>query len=638
MQSAEQTPRHDPAYAACRSLCEGLVARGVTDAVVSPGSRSMPLALTVDATAGLRTWVRIDERSAGYFALGLAKGSRRPVLLVCTSGTAAANYLPAVIEAHYSGVPLVVLTADRPPELRGWGAGQTIDQHGLYGSHVRWFCETPVPSELSVGQATRWFGVAAARAVSLASGADPGPVHLNMPLREPLEPLGAIGVAAALRDEAPTVPTSQSPAPPLAVDTSGEALRVGASTDAAAALAEFASGRERGVVVAGPQWDGDRWADAVAGFCRATGWPLLAEPCSQLRHLLDGVVVTDHHDLLLRTPWADEAPPDAVLRVGGPPTCKPLRLWIERHRPAFALVDPAGAWSDPSFSVSLHVDGGPEALAAAAHEMGARARGTTSLPQPTATPSAAAQDAAARASAWARRWAEADARAVAAIDRVLDAEPLFEAGVARQLGRSLPAGHALYASNSMPVRDVDSYLRARTAPLAVHASRGASGIDGVVSAAAGVAAAGTPTTVLVGDLAFRHDLGGLLGVFDAGPAEIDLTVVVVDNGGGTIFSFLPAYGVVDTGVIDADAFDRLLTTPPCHPSAAVAHGLARALGFEHHRVSNGGQLDELLAAPRSRQGVRVITIDIEAAANRDQHRRLAAAVEAAAAGTPPCQQ
>lgn len=179
----------DAAYSACRSLCEGLVGAGITDAVVSPGSRSMPLALTVGATAGLGTWVRIDERSAGYLALGLAKGSGRAVLLVCTSGTAAANYLPAVVEAHYSGVPLVVLTADRPPELRSWGAGQTIDQHRLYGSHVRWFCETPVPSELPVDQAVRWFGVVAARAVEQATGSNPGPVHLNMPFREPLEPL-----------------------------------------------------------------------------------------------------------------------------------------------------------------------------------------------------------------------------------------------------------------------------------------------------------------------------------------------------------------------------------------------------------------------------------------------------------------
>ena len=184
-----QIADNDAAYLACRSLCEGLVAAGVTDAVVSPGSRSMPLALTVDATAGLRTWVRIDERSAGYFALGLAKGMQRPVMLVCTSGTAAANYLPAVVEAHYSGVPLVVLTADRPPELREWGAGQTIDQHRLYGSHVRWFCETPVASELPVTQATRWFAVAAARAVERASGVNPGPVHLNVPFREPLEPV-----------------------------------------------------------------------------------------------------------------------------------------------------------------------------------------------------------------------------------------------------------------------------------------------------------------------------------------------------------------------------------------------------------------------------------------------------------------
>ena len=376
-------------------------------------------------------------------------------------------------------------------------------------------------------------------------------------------------------------------------------------------LSEWAAAHERGVVVAGPMWDGDRWVEAVAGFCLAVGWPLLAEPCSQLRREMDAVVVTDHHDLLLRTAWADAEPPEAVLRVGGAPTCKPLRLWIEQHRPALALVDPAGSWTDASFSVSLHLAAGPEVLANAASEL-----------------ASASID---RSGGWAERWAAADARAATAIDGVLDGEPLLEAGVARQLGRSLPAGHALYVSNSMPVRDVDSYLRARPEPLVVHASRGASGIDGVVSAAAGVAASGTPTTVLVGDLAFRHDLGGLVAAFDSAPETAagadmvpggsDLTVVVVDNGGGTIFSFLPAYGVVEP-----DAFERLLTTPPSRSSAELAGGLASALGFEHHHITSCGELADQLASHESGRGLRVITIDIDADANRDQHRRLAAAV------------
>ncbi len=371
-------------------------------------------------------------------------------------------------------------------------------------------------------------------------------------------------------------------------------------------LSEWATAHERGVVVAGPMWDGDRWADAVAAFCRAAGWPLLAEPCSQLRRTMPDVVVTDHHDLLLRTAWADAEPPDAVLRIGGAPTSKPLRLWIERHRPAFAFVDPASTWTDASFSVSLHLTIGPDAVAAAAR--------TLLSPE----------------SGWAQRWADADARAAAAIDHVLDAEPLLEAGVARQLGHSLPAGHALYVSNSMPVRDVDAYLRARAEPLAVHANRGASGIDGVISAATGMAASGTPTTVLVGDLAFRHDLGGLVGAFDTVPAEpggsgdLDLTVVVVDNGGGTIFSFLPAYGVVDP-----EAFERLLTTPPERSSSQLASGLAAAMGFEHHHIGSCDELHALLAASGPRRGVRVITVDIDADANRDQHRRIAAASEVA---------
>ena len=380
-------------------------------------------------------------------------------------------------------------------------------------------------------------------------------------------------------------------------------------------LNDWAAAHERGVVVAGPMWDGDRWADAVAAFCWAAGWPLLAEPCSQLRRMMPGVVVTDHHDLLLRTAWADAEPPDAVLRIGGAPTSKPLRLWIERHRPAFAFVDPASTWTDASFSVSLHLTIGPDTVADAAR--------TLLFPE----------------SGWAQRWADADADAAAAIDGVLDAEPLLEAGVARQLGRSLPAGHALYVSNSMPVRDVDSYLRARAEPLTVHAHRGASGIDGVISAATGVAASGTPTAVLVGDLAFRHDLGGLLGTFDpgsgthAGPGGPDLTVVVVDNGGGTIFSFLPAYGV-----IDPEAFERLLTTPPGRSSSQLASGLAEALGFEHHHIGSCDELHALLASSGSNRGVRVITVDIDADTNRDQHRRLADAVGAAVRGAEPRQQ
>lgn len=371
-------------------------------------------------------------------------------------------------------------------------------------------------------------------------------------------------------------------------------------------LSEWAEAYERGVVVAGPMWDGDQWADAVAEFCRRTGWPLLAEPCSQLRRELDGVVVTDHHDLLLRTSWAHDEPPEAVLRVGGAPTCKPLRLWIERHRPALALVDPASTWTDASFSVSLHLPVGPDAVAEAAGDL-----------------------APGKSSGWAQRWADADASAAAAIDGVLDAEPLLEAGVARQLGRSLPGGHALYVSNSMPVRDVDSHLRARAEPLAVHASRGASGIDGVISAATGVAAAGTPTTVLVGDLAFRHDLGGLVGAFD-NPAPLDLTVVVVDNGGGTIFSFLPAYGVVDAG-----AFDRLLTTPPGRSSAELASGFSAAMDCEHHHIESRDELHSLLSEPGSNRGLRVITIDIDADANRDQHRRLADAAATAVGDAGP---
>lgn len=573
MMAETASPARNAAYAACGAFIDELVGQGVQHAVVSPGSRSTALALTMQAHPCLTIWPRLDERSAGFFALGLAKATGKAVLLVCTSGTAATNYLPAVVEAHYSGVPLLVVTADRPPELQEWGAGQTIDQTHLYGSHVRWFADLPVASET----APSWSRTIAARAMGATGGHDPGPVHLNWAFREPLEPL-----AADLTGQ----PTNGTPSVEMLTSTPTPAR------DDIDRLIELANRTERGLVVAGPMLIAPPSLEAVVEFCARTGWPLLAEPSSQLRLRADNTVVTAHHDHLLRTAWAEQHVPDVVLRLGASPTCKPLRLWLERHRPSHVLLDPSRRWNEASFTASTVFSSGPELLAEALP--GLSVRGTTT---------------------WNRAWSNAESRAREAITDIVESEPLMEAGLAREIGRHSPPDCALYVSNSMPVRDIDSFMEARSRPPLVFANRGASGIDGLISSAAGVAASGTPTILLTGDLAFYHDIGGLLAVTNT---DIDLTIVVANNSGGGIFSFLPV-----AGSIGPDVVDTAFTTPQSHDIGALCAGA----GVRHDLLTDSGSVKRALAERTT--AVRVHELPVDRAASVDQHRRIVDAVASA---------
>ena len=558
----------DPVYDACLAFATELVAQGVEHSVISPGSRSTPLALTLANTPGLRTWIRLDERSAAFFALGLAKSSDKPVALVCTSGTAAANYLPAITEAHWSETSLIVLTANRPPELRGWGAGQTIDQTNIYGSSVRWFTELPIANESS----TVWFQRVAARAVQTSTGLRPGPVHLDWPFREPLEPHGG-----AERPQPMEPLTLARPTPSL-------------DSRVASRLADAFENKPRGIVVAGPMHTGTRWQNAVQDFCKKTGYPLLAEPLSQLRVSVDNVAVINHHDHLLRSPWASRSVPEIVVRLGGAPTCKPLRLWLEKHRAPMTMFDPSNSWTDPSFTITEMVPAGPEGLQIISDLI------DPSMSDPS----------------WGQQWIDADAEATTVIDEILDNETLLQPAVARELGRRLPKDHLLYVSNSMAVRDVDSFLESRSDRLVVHGNRGASGIDGMISSAAGAAASGQPTTLLIGDLAFQHDLGGLVAAINDEPT---LTIVVVENQGGGIFGYLPISEVIDIGL-----FRQLFTTPQSLNIAEVV----KALGIEHIQISDlrslGGHLER-------HEGLRVISIAINPDLDMDQHHRIREAIQ-----------
>ncbi|MDE0580178.1 MAG: 2-succinyl-5-enolpyruvyl-6-hydroxy-3-cyclohexene-1-carboxylic-acid synthase [bacterium] len=546
----------DLAYRATGRFWAELAACGIADVVASPGSRSTPLAVTARNQEDLRVTVQLDERVAGFCALGMAKASGRPVAVVCTSGTAAANLFPAVVEAHHSGVPLVVCTADRPPELRDAGAGQTIDQVKLYGDHVRWYAETPCDLD-----DPDYFARLAVRAAT-AAGAGPnlGPVHLNWPFRKPLEPQGPIPRFDASVGQ-PIAPVR---------------TLVEADVDAVRQLA----GR-RGLIVSGALDVDDAGAAAIVAFAETAGWPVVADAGSQLRGR--GPMVLDGAEWVLgRTDLA----PDALVRIGGPPSNRAIIDFVASCGATDRLlVDPRRRWEDPSFGWTAALASDPVALlGAAAGQM------------------ASADD------AWAVSWIEAAADAWDRVEAALGHDELLEPRLVATLLRALPPEVALYASSSMPVRDVTSFWPSDALPRQVLVNRGANGIDGVVSSALGAALAiGQPVAALVGDVALLHDIGGLLAASLSGA---DLTVVVPNNDGGGIFSLLP---LADGG---SDVyFEELFHTP----HGVLLGDLANGLGIHYHQIE---QADELAVAIAKASGVTVIEVPIDHDAAMKQRQQL----------------
>jgi 2-succinyl-5-enolpyruvyl-6-hydroxy-3-cyclohexene-1-carboxylate synthase len=472
-------------YLLLRAFVDELARCGLAGACTSPGSRSTPLVLTLARQPGLPTWSHVDERVAGFFALGVAKQGGRPAAVACTSGTAAAHYLPAVIEAHEARVPLIVLTADRPPELREVGAGQTIDQLKLYGDTAKWFFE--VGTHRATPERLRWIRQLAFRAYQTAVSGRPGAVHLNFALREPLV---LDGPRPAANEE--PLRRARRAAPPAAI-----ALDVG----------------ERAVIVAGRHERDDGLADALGTAAAALGTPLLADPLSGARR---GPAAVAHYDELLRDArFAAAHRPDTVIRIGDLPTSKPLRQWLGGLDARQVAFDPETAWQDPAAVVAEVLDADPAAWA----------RSIAAAP---------------RASAWLDAWRSADAAAAEGIAATLG-DAISEPAVARALA-ALPSAVTVFTASSMPVRDVETFWPVRDAPPRVLAHRGANGIDGTLAAAFGAAAAGARVVVHLGDVALAHDLGALLS---ASRLKLALTVVLVDNAGGGIFDFLPVASQTD---------------------------------------------------------------------------------------------
>jgi 2-succinyl-5-enolpyruvyl-6-hydroxy-3-cyclohexene-1-carboxylate synthase len=576
------------------AMAEELARSGVERAVVSPGSRSTPLAVALWRQPEIEVNVILDERSAGFFALGTALATGRPAAVLCTSGSAAANLHPSVVEADEAGVPLIVLTADRPPELRGIGAGQTIDQLKLYGDAVRWFCD--VGTHEADDDGLLHFRAVACRAYATALGDPrPGPVHLNVPWREPLAPTPMEGQVTA--------------ADPLALEGRGNAPLTAVTASQARAdealldgIAERIESAPRGLILAGRQSD-PMLAEPVAALAAAAGYPILAEPTSQLRRgPHDRSLVVSTYDFVARD-RPPELEPELIVRVGDMPTSKPLRQWLAAIQGLEQIViDPVGEWREPTRRADTILRADPTATARSLTERLARLR-------PGASAVAGAP--------YAADWLEAEGAVREAVDGRLDGRSdLSEPGVWGALGGALQDGDSVLAASSMPVRDLEAFLRPGPEGVRFASNRGANGIDGLVSTSAGLATgSGARTWAVIGDLALFHDLGGLAAARDVA----DLRLIVIDNSGGGIFHFLPQAEALPEG-----EFEALLGTPSgLEPATA-----GELVGLSVATPATPSELDEALAGD-----ARMIVVRTERRRNLDLHREMAEAAAATLSAT-----
>ncbi|MGQ4555695.1 2-succinyl-5-enolpyruvyl-6-hydroxy-3-cyclohexene-1-carboxylic-acid synthase [Halobellus sp. GM3] len=555
-----------------RAFVDELAAAGIDAVCISPGSRSTPLTVAFDRHDDIHVFSHLDERSAAYFALGRARRTGEVTPLVCTSGTAAANFHPAVIEASQSRVPMLLLTADRPPEIRDSGANQTIDQEKLFGDAVRWYRDVAEPE--ATPRKLRSLRTTAARGVARASGTPAGPVHLNFPFRKPLEPTPVEG------DVPDTLPPTAADGRDGAFVTTERGVPE-LDENALRGLAEDLS-EPRGLLVVGPADAPGIDPEAVAAFAHASGFPVLADPLSGVRYggLVRTTPVIGGYDGFLgdrvREAWPD---PDVVVRVGASPTSKPLREYLARTDARQYVVDPASGWREAAFTATDLVVADPSRL------LGRLSRHLAGPASP----------------AWRERWTAADSAHRAVLE---ETDSFCEGRVLADILDLAPDPSTLFVSNSMPVRDLDRFGAPATKSLTALGNRGASGIDGIVSTALGAGSATTDDLTLVtGDLAYYHDMNGLLAL---DRCDVEATVVLVNNDGGGIFHMLPI-----------EAYD-----PPFTTQFVTPHGLDFAptgdlYGLSFARVEGGDRsaFRDAYAEATTSEGSHVIEVRTDAASS-----------------------
>src|SRR5579875_3122851 len=592
----------NPTYACVGAFIDELQRAGTRHVVICPGSRSTPLAMTCAEHPALHTWMHVDERSAAFFALGMAKRLREPVALVCTSGTAAANFLPAIVEAKLSRVPLLVLTADRPHELREDGAPQSIDQNRLYGTHVKWFVEMMLPE--ATNTALRYMRTLADRATALARAVPAGPVHLNFPFREPLTP------DPIAQQPMPPVETRDQVAwygrpdnAPYTVVPEEQLLRPGEGVGAAVRpLLERAG---RGLIIVGPHTD-PQLAGVVERLAEQLGYPVLADPLSQLR--TDGynssLVISSYDAFIRLDAFVQKAQPELVIRLGAMPTAKPVLLYLQHYANCpQIIVNEYGTWEEPTQLAHVMVQCAPSTFCAYLAEQITNWRFE-------------------RDPAWLPLWQRTDAVTRAALLEAINALPApFEGRVFTELAELLPEGATLFVGNSMPVRDLDTFFWRRVRPMYILGNRGANGIDGVISSALGASAGASvlgekqPTVLVLGDLSFFHDQNGLLAAKLHG---LDLTIVLINNNGGGIFSFLAQ-------AAHPQHFEQLFGTP----TGLDFRPVIQMYGGSFQRVESWEQFRAAITHSITAGGLQVVEVVTERASNVQMHRQLWRAVERA---------
>ena len=607
------------------ALVDELVAAGVNAVVVSPGSRSTPLTMAAARNDDCRVFSQLDERSAAYFALGRARRTGQVTPLICTSGTAAANYHPAVMEANNARVPLLALTADRPPELRDSGANQTADQEKLYGDAVRFYKDLPEPAPNE--RALRSLRTTVSRAVATSEGADSGPVHLNVPFKKPLEPTRVAG----------DVPTDLDPSAEVGRDGPYVDVTPGApepGDDELRLLANELSDVNRGLIVAGPADPPGLDAESITALSHATGFPIVADPLSGVRfgghtrvapvigaydaYLSDELAGTLATGESVERDSSDWDHPEAVLRLGASPTSKRLRKYLAGTDADQYQVDPAGRWREAEFAATDLVVAEPSRLCAR----------LSRLVSGGGDPG------------WREQWERAD-RIARRLHR-RDAEPTddvskspaFQEGDAlRAVADALPDPATLFVSNSMPVRDLDRFVSPSTKSVTALGNRGVSGIDGIVSSALGAGSAtNDDLTLVIGDLALYHDTNGLLAI---DRCDVDVTLVVINNDGGGIFHALPI-----------EEFEPEFTESFKTPHGIDFEPMADLHGLEYVRLdarpgavdAAGGpdaMVDDLTAAhnrARDANGSHLIEVRTDAEASHRARERLEAVTERAVHG------
>jgi len=549
---------------------EVLARLGIETVVVSPGSRSTPLTVAAARSTKLEAISVLDERSAGFFALGLAKRTRKPVALVCTSGSAAANYYPAVVEASMSGTPLLLLTADRPPELRDCSSGQTIDQFKMYGDYARAFHEMALPTVET--DLLGYLRQTLLHAVNRSLGDNPGPVQLNFPFRDPLEPiLGQTVIAGKILEKAATVTTRPC-----------ESVATGADFDAVAV--ERLASHQHGLIIVGSHIprDGDEsFSDAIAVLSQRLGWPVLCDVLNPLRGCaFENPALVAHYDAFLRQAGAVESlNPTAILQVGALPTSKVLRKWLSDLDAVSFLLSDRPVNTDPLHRVATFMHGSAHTL-------------VKQMPHHKVDPE------------WTAQWMQLENSTAHRLNTKLEAiDTLFEGKAAWLLSNHLPVGTSVFLASSMSVRYAEFFWCAGNRACSVFANRGANGIDGTLGTALGVAHRGRPALLLTGDLAFLHDSNALMA---AHQLKGSLTVVLINNAGGGIFEHLPVASMEST-------FEDYFATPQQVDFAT----LCQAHSIDYQLVKDWDEFSELIAVLPS-EGVRVLELRTDRKADRQQ--------------------